>query len=683
MKSNEERVQSIVSKAKRYKTERKMTLSTAAIVFCAVIAVTLQTSINENKVNINAKSSGERKEVASLYTNEENISTFSSKEELVSTLKELSENAKENYRYRGGIYFADDAYDMVTNEAMEQSSGLKIESASQTKLAESEDYSATNTQVQGVDEADIVKTNGEKIFYLTNDKLEIIDTTKKKLAVSKEITFDDNDMPFEMYLDDKYFVVLANCDVYNEPIVLEQLKMKEISRVRGTSTTKALIYDINSYELVREIEVEGNEIASRKIGENIYIVTNKYVYIYDDIDIENSDILPICRDTSVSSEYREIPATEVKYFNDLKEDPNCNYMIITSFNLGDLESKAKVNTYLGAGNDVYCSKENLYVAKVKHQYTYTPKITNVIDEAIGVSGTSSNEISTSIHKFSINNGEVKHVATGKVEGTLLNQFSMDEYDGNFRITTTTDDEGNNLFVLDDDMKEIGSVTNLASGERIYATRFMGDKAYVVTYKTVDPLFVIDLSDPSKPSVLGELKIPGYSSYLHPLGENYLIGFGEDSVEKSYLNWEGEQEVVAYANGLKMAIFDVSDYSNPKELYSIKIGNRGSYSEFLYNHKALLFDENEGIFAFPAYLTSDGGYYQDGTPMYGDKMFEGALIYDVSVENGITLRGKIEHEGERESIERIVRIGNKLYTLSNGAIKVSDIKDIKELDTLKF
>lgn len=680
MKSNEERVQSIVSKAKRYKTERKMTLSTAAIVFCAVIAVTLQTSINENKVNINAKSSGERKEVASLYTNEENISTFSSKEELVSTLKELSENAKENYRYRGGIYFADDAYDMVTNEAMEQSSGLKSESALQTKPAESEDYSTTNTQVQGVDEADIVKTNGEKIFYLTNAKLEIIDTTKKKLAVSKEITFDDNDMPFEMYLDDKYFVVLANCDVYNEPIVLDQLKTNGISRVRGTSTTKALIYDINSYELVREIEVEGNEIASRKIGENIYIVTNKYVYIYDDIDIENSDILPICRDTSVSSEYREIPATEVKYFNDLKENPNCNYMIITSFNLGDLESKAKVNTYLGAGNDVYCSKENLYVAKVKRQYTYTPKITNVIDEAIGVSGTSSNEISTSIHKFSIDKGEVKHVATGKVYGALLNQFSMDEYDGNFRITTTTMDEGNNLFVLNKNMKEIGSVTNLASGEKIYATRFMGEKAYVVTYKTVDPLFVIDLSNPEKPTVLGELKIPGYSSYLHPLGENYLIGFGEDSVEKSYLNWKGEQEVVAYATGLKMAIFDVSDYNNPKELYFVKIGNRGSYSELLYNHKALLFDENEGIFAFAAYLTSDGGYYEDGTPMYGDKMFDGALVYNVSVEEGISLRGKIEHD---ESVERIVRIGDKLYTLSKEDIKVSDIKEIKELDTLKF
>ena len=257
---------------------------------------------------------------------------------------------------------------------------------------------------------------------------------------------------------------------------------------------------------------------------------------------------------------------------------------------------------------------------------------------------------------------------------------MDEYDGNFRITTTTMDEGNNLFVLNKNMKEIGSVTNLASGEKIYATRFMGEKAYVVTYKTVDPLFVIDLSNPEKPTVLGELKIPGYSSYLHPLGENYLIGFGEDSVEKSYLNWKGEQEVVAYATGLKMAIFDVSDYNNPKELYFVKIGNRGSYSELLYNHKALLFDENEGIFAFAAYLTSDGGYYEDGTPMYGDKMFDGALVYNVSVEEGISLRGKIEHD---ESVERIVRIGDKLYTLSKEDIKVSDIKEIKELDTLKF
>ena len=675
MKSNEERVSAIVSKAKKYKAERKMTLSTAAIVFCAVIAVFLQTSVNQNKTQINVKPSGEKMIVASLDTNEENVSTFSSKEELVDTLKEFAKT-RENFYFNTDVIM-----DEMTMTAISNETAQKNDTKSQNlNPSSSDDYSETNTQVQGVDEADIVKTDGKRIFYLNGNRLEIVDTTKKKLAISKEITFDDCDYPYELYLDEDYFVVLARSDAYNQPVLLDTTTRK-IANIRGITTTKILVYDIDSYEIVRKIETEGYEVASRKVDDDIYLVTNKQIYLYNDFD--EQEVLPICKDTCVSDDYRTLQATDIKYFNDFKEDKNCSYMIITSFSLDDLESPAKVNTYLGAGNEVYCSKDNLYVAKVKYKYTYTPVITSVIDEAIGVSGTSSNEVTTSIHKFALNAGDIKHIATGKVKGSLLNQFSMDEYDGNFRITTTTDDEGNNLFVLDDDMKEIGSVTNLASGERIYATRFMGDKAYVVTYKTVDPLFVIDLSAPASPKVLGELKIPGYSSYLHPFGENYLIGFGEDSVEKSYLNWEGNTEVVAYANGLKMAIFDVSDYSNPKELYSIKIGNRGSYSELLYNHKALLFDENEGIFAFPAYLTNDGGYYQDGTPMYGDKMFEGALVYDVSVENGITLRGKIEHEGEREAIERIVRIGNKLYTLSNGAIKVSDIKEIKELDTLKF
>ena len=669
MKSNEERVQSIVAKAKKYKAERKTTLSTVAIVFCAIIAITLQTTINENEINNTYKLSGDNVQVASAVVNEKVISTFSSKEELVNTLKELSQNAAHD-----GMLMIDSA----TFEAA-LDSGMAVQNSkaeySQITRSSENDYSTTNTQVQGVDEADIVKTNGEKIFYLTNDKLEIIDTTKSKLKISKTISFEDDDVPYEMYLDDEYFIVFLNC--YVSPLPVSDTDSAEsISYDYNLNITKALIYDINSYELVRKIEIEGDAITSRKIDKDIYVVTNKYIY---QADIENSNVLPIYRDTCASGEYCEVPATEIKYFDDLKENTSCNYMLITSFSLANIESEAKVSTYLGAGNEVYCSKDNLYVAKVKNQYTYTPRISDAIDDVIGVSGISSHEVTTNVHKFAIVDGEVEYIATGKVSGSLLNQFSMDEYDENFRITTTADD-GNNLFVLDKDMKEIGHVTNLASGEKIYATRFMGEKAYVVTYKTVDPLFVIDLSNPTKPTVLGELKIPGYSSYLHPLGENYLIGFGEDSVEKSYLNWEGEQEVVAYATGLKMAIFDVSDYSNPKELYSIKIGNRGSYSELLDNHKALLFDENEGIFAFPAYLTSDGGYYDDGTPMYGDEMFDGALVYNVSVEDGISLRGKIEHD---ESVKRIIRIGDKLYTLSKDDIKVSDIKEIKELDTLKF
>lgn len=660
MKSNEERVKSIRAKVKQYKNEKSMTWSAVVVVLCAIVAVTMQGSLNQ-KAKIEKEEKTNEQEVIVANNVQENISTFNSKEELISSLIEMSQNYQKQRKYINNVILEDTADTAVTGES--------------AQINSKEAYSETNTQVQGVDEADIVKTNGKKIFYLTQNKLEIFDATKAKTTVEKEITFAENVYPYEMYLDENYFVVLASSQIVRN--VSGEIAEKQKKLSSGQRATIAFVYDVNSYELMREVAVEGYEIASRKIDNNIYIVTNKHIYFYGAFD--ENEVLPLYKDTSKSGELLEVPATQIKYFNDYKEDESCNYMIIASFSLDDMTSEVNVNTYLGAGNEVYCSKENLYVAKIKYDYSYMPKISAAIDQAIGITGISKNEVSTNIHKFKIENGNAKYVATGKVSGSLLNQFSMDEYNKNFRITTTSDD-GNNLYVLNENMQEIGGITNLASGEKIYATRFMGDKAYVVTYKTVDPLFVIDLSEPTTPRVLGELKIPGYSSYLHPFGENYLIGFGEDSVEKSYINWEGEQEVVAYANGLKMAIFDVSDFSNPKELYSVKMGNRGSTSELLYNHKALLFDEEEGIFAFPAYLTEDAGFYDDGTPRYGDKMFSGALVYDVSIENGITLRGKIEHEN---NVNRIIRIGNKLYTLSEGIVKSSDLKTVNEIYTLEF
>ena len=231
------------------------------------------------------------------------------------------------------------------------------------------------------------------------------------------------------------------------------------------------------------------------------------------------------------------------------------------------------------------------------------------------------------------------------------------------------------------MNIVGKLENLAKGEKIYSTRFMGTKCYMVTYKTVDPLFVIDISNPTSPRVLGELKIPGYSKYLHPIGENYLIGFGEDSIEKSYMDWNGEQRVTAYTNGLKLAIFDVSDFNNPKEIHSIKIGGRGSYSELLYNHKALLYDEERGIFAFPATICKEAGTYDNGVPMYGKTEFAGVLVYNLSVEDGISLRGKINHNNGKvyyHDIERVLYIGDVLYTASPNMIKANNINTIEEV-----
>ncbi|MBE5813412.1 MAG: hypothetical protein E7314_07220 [Clostridiales bacterium] len=657
MKSNKEYMESILNKVDNYKIRQKrrnrVILSSICGLFLVVgiSMISLKTDIVNNIIP------------------SDNLPRFESEEQLLAMLKTNYEDT--NYRTQellGNMVFNG----AIMEDFAESSTALKSEANKEMESAD-DSYSKTNTQVQGVDESDIVKTNGDYIYYLSNNVLRIFETKTEDTKLIKEIELKGNDYTYasELYINDQYIVVIASSRIANiEPIMenKSRLMIDYALPYGGQSSTKAFIYNINTYELEREIEIDGNYVSSRKVDNNFYIITNKYINAYK--ELKHDDIVPLYKDTIVNEEYLEIPVTDIRYFPDF-DKKDCSYMLISSFNLDKIDNEVDIYTCLGAGNEIYASRENLYVTRANYE---------------------EKEYTTAIHKFEIKNGKVNYKATGNVPGTLLNQFSMDEYDGHFRITTTKgntwdDTSVNNLYVLDDSLNIVGTLEGLAKGEKIYSTRFMGEKCYIVTYKTVDPLFVIDLSKPEKPTVLGELKIPGYSSYLHPLGENYLIGFGEDSVEKSYLNWRGETEVTAYATGLKMAIFDVTDYNNPKELYSIKIGARGSYSELLYNHKSLLFDEEKGIIAFPANLTEDAGFYDNGVPRYGKTIFNGALIYNISIEDGISLRGQVEHQLEgksyKDGIQRILYIGDRLYTVSPNMLKVSDLETVEELDKLEI
>ena len=252
---------------------------------------------------------------------------------------------------------------------------------------------------------------------------------------------------------------------------------------------------------------------------------------------------------------------------------------------------------------------------------------------------------------------------------------MDEKDGYFRIATTNRTKlgnTNNLYVLNENMEQVGKVEGLARGERIYSVRFMGNRAYMVTFVETDPLFVIDLSKPTEPKVLGELKIPGYSKYLHPYDETHLIGFGEDTVVENY----GYGNIVR-TNGMKMALFDVSDPTNPKEMYVEKIGEQGTYSELLENHKALLFSKEKNIIAFPISIREDN--YKTS--------FQGAVVYGLTLEKGFELKGKITHRKAEENqkysydyskkVERIIYIKDNLFTLSKGLIKATNMNTMEE------
>ena len=319
------------------------------------------------------------------------------------------------------------------------------------------------------------------------------------------------------------------------------------------------------------------------------------------------------------------------------------------------------DSYIGAGTDIYSSDKHLYVTKVKYDYeeNETQKVT------------------TEIYRFVLADGKCKFEKSGEVPGSVLNQFSMDESGDYFRIATTDSktwenkDNTNNLYVLDKDFNVVGKVEGLAKGEKIYSVRFMGNRAYMVTFVQTDPLFVIDLKDPTNPTVLGELKIPGYSKYLHPYDETHLIGFGENT---KVVNYGYGDNVVT--DGMKMALFDVTDPTNPKEMYSVDIGEKGTYSELLYNHKALLFSKEKNIIAFPISITK---------AEYNVK-FQGAIVYGLNLEDGFTLKGQISHMKDdydrynyKNRVERIIYINDNLFTLSGTMIKATDMNSMQEVN----
>src|SRR5690606_17035209 len=217
---------------------------------------------------------------------------------------------------------------------------------------------------------------------------------------------------------------------------------------------------------------------------------------------------------------------------------------------------------------------------------------------------------TEIFKFKLDGTDVEFYRSAQLSGTILNQFSMDEYKGNFRVVMTEGNmwdektpSKNHLYILNEKMEQVGSVKGLAKGERIYSARFMGDKAYMVTFRETDPLFVIDVADPMKPKVLGELKIPGFSNYLHPLDENHLIGFGYETTAKK--NPQGGEPIIL-TEGMKISLFDVSDFANPKEKDTEIIGGRGSYSPIQHDHKSLFQHPQRNLFGVPAVLYEERG-----------------------------------------------------------------------------
>jgi uncharacterized secreted protein with C-terminal beta-propeller domain len=300
---------------------------------------------------------------------------------------------------------------------------------------------------------------------------------------------------------------------------------------------------------------------------------------------------------------------------------------------------------------------------------------------------------TAIHRIRIENSNINIEADGLVPGSVLNQFSMDEYGDYFRVATTKwviekwtfGTQTNNVYVLNMNLSIVGKLENLASGESLHSARFMGNRGYLVTFKKTDPLFVIDLSEPTSPLVLGKLKIPGYSDYLHPYDETHLIGVGKHTVEAD----EGD---FAWYQGVKISLFDVSDVANPKQISNYTIGDRGTDSPILSDHRAFLFDRSKALLVIPVLVAEiDESQYPGGvTPdAYGQPVWQGAYVFSISLD-GFVLKGRVTHLESGENVQnnlhwvkRSLYIENVLYTVSDKKIKMNSLENLAPINEIKL
>ncbi len=529
-------------------------------------------------------------------------------------------------------------------------------------------YTETNVQVQGVDEIDNVKTDGTYIYSINYGRSDGSSNVVISLAypatdlsVYKTLTFSNNDCDKfcsseyvnGVYVDDDYLIVVTNRNTYvnyndsKDEDSVETYKM--IEPFFGQTETVVYVYDkSNDFELKDTYKFEGYMSGTRKIGSNLFIITNQWFNASDDT------LLPqyIVNGETLTGEF-----SDVTYVKDTT--PN-NFTSIYGIDLDG--SDISVQNILGSSSyTLYVSNNNIYTIDYRYIQTFRTSIGLIADN-------SESEQTIAISKYAIDGNVVTLAAVGEVKGSPLNQFSMDEYNGFFRITTTSgwgDKTNNRLYVLNEGLTIVAELNNLGKpGERLQSTRFMGDIAYLVTFETSDPFYVIDLSDPLNPEILGELEISGFSTYLHPIDSTHMMGIGFEADENGR------------RTGLKISIYDVTDQTNPLETfkYVILYEEQGwNYSSVTYNHKDLLFDVNKGIIGFPF-----------SSEVYENNKYNwesGYLLFNFDVDTGLDKLGYITHGPSEEYYDNIQKglfLDDYLYTVANTKIGVSHLDDVENL-----
>ena len=536
-------------------------------------------------------------------------------------------------------------------------------------------YTGTNVQVQGVDEPDRVKTDGKHIFVSTQDSVAIINAyPPNSTETLSTLAFPNS-------------VVLGLEIAQGRLMVIDQ---KGSGFGVGNTAVELLLYntaDLASPKLMQNVTIAGDYVAARMADGYVYAVIQQPSYTFNGQGNATA-AMPMVSRGGVET---ELSPSAVFYTNNTAQISS--YTMIPSISMSTGE-EAVVSVLTGPSANVYVSTSNIYVV-----------YTNYLDlfDVDGIPGNAwSGGVVTSqmvfqsqnstVLRASYANGTVTAAEASTVPGTVLNQFSMDEYNGYFRIATsrfatvngaaTTSDD---VYVLDQNMNQISVLRNIAPGENIYAVRFVGDVGYVVTYQQIDPLFVISFKDVTQPVILSALKVTGYSDYLHPLAGGYLLGVGKETVPASDGNY-------SYYLGLKVSLFRVYEDGTSAQVAKLDIGDRGTDSPVLSDHLAFTYDPTRNLTVIPLtlYRVSGNQTYGGGILAYGDPVWQGVYVIRADA-SGLKVVGQVsqypagqnvgDYPNASLSIDRSIIIGDYLYTISQGEVMVSSLGSFATVATV--
>ncbi|MBR9700451.1 hypothetical protein GOV11_01135 [Candidatus Woesearchaeota archaeon] len=631
--------------------------------------------------------------------------------------------------YYGGVgMIREMAFDAVA-EAMPMAGVAKT-------VSNSLDFSETNVQVQGIDEGDILKTDGNYIYTITENTLFIIKAYPGDDAeVVSQIEFESR--PSGLFVQGDYLAVFGN--EYDKSI------WGDWDWRPSYGMTSLDIYDISDRddpELEKSLKFEGQYFQSRMMDGTMYIVVRSGLQV-------RPMPMPIIMEGDVT---RHVPIGDIHYYDMPYRNPQ--WMTV---HVLDLESSPDIESTTVAvegGQQLYMSAKNMYITSTEYinewelrqditmelleneltdsdrslirkiertdpeiltrgekkskiyqvyssymQYMDSEEQDDLEDAVekklkVRMSEYESREY-TVIHKLEIGRDRVTIGASGKIPGTIINQFSLDEYDDVLRVAVTLNpwrtwwaetvdfaeeaigsekmmiappqrtETENRIYTLDEDLDVLDSLDEIAEGERIFAARFIGEKLYLVTFRQTDPFFVIDLSNPRKIEELGELKIPGFSRYLHPYDEDHIIGIGRDATDT------GRQQ------GIKVSLFDVSDVSDPEEVASWVADEKYSQTSAEWEHKAFLFSKEKNLLVIPAYNYE---YRSSG------ESYNGAMVFHID-EDDIDMRGIIDHsDGEQRygaQVERSLYIEDLLYTKSPYLLRINELDDLGSVEKVEL